>query len=100
MTTIVLRKTTTKPANVEWWFKVEPTKAATMNQFMTDYPGVTLSYSTTVDENNIVTFIEFDSHESFGKYMVDLHALPEWGARATYIKGHGITETMSITSTD
>lgn len=100
MTTIVFRKTTTKPADVDWWFKIEPEKSAVMNKFINEYPGISVRNTTTVDANNIITIIEFNSYEDFGKYMVDIHALPEWNSRATYIKANAIIETMSLTTTD
>lgn len=98
MAQISFKKTTKKPADVEWWFKVEPEKSAEMKSFIENYEGASMVEVLTPDPNTFITTFLFDSEEVFGKYMADIHSTQAFISRTIYNQANGITETHSVTT--
>ena len=97
MARVSMRKVTKKPADVQWWFMVEPVKAAIIKKFCDEYEGLTIEYSKP-DDNTIITNFTFDSEEIFGKFMIDMHGTSAFASRTTYNTQNGVTETNHITA--
>lgn len=99
MAQISMRKITKKPADVQWWFTVEPEKSAAMKTFINDFEGVSVVEVLTPDPDTMVTTMLFDSEQIYGAFMTQIHSTDAFRSRSTYNTQNGVTETMSITTT-
>ena len=84
MSQVTMTITTIKPADVAWWYAVEPAKSASMTEWLLTYSGIASSTHTVVDDNTIRTVLTFDSTEKLGTYLVDIHSQPAWISRKVY----------------
>jgi hypothetical protein len=95
MSQVTMTIVTTKPADVAWWYTVEPEKNAQMAEWLTAYSGITSSTRTLVDDNTIRTVLTFDSTEKLGNYLVDIHSQAAWLSRKVYNTQNGIIANVS-----
>jgi hypothetical protein len=98
MSQAIMRITTVKPADVQWWYEVEPEKAVAMANFFKNFEGITSIQQNSVDANKIITTIVFESAEVIGSYFIQMHAMQEWNSRTVYNEQNNVTQTVSISS--
>lgn len=96
---VVMRVITKKPADVDWWYVVEPEKAVQFKALIDNFQGIESITTSKLDgdENTLETIITFDSSDSLGRYLITMHQSPVVVSRNTYNTLHGITMSFSYT---
>jgi hypothetical protein len=96
---VVMRVVTKKPADVDWWYVVEPEKAKQFKELIDNFEGLESITTSKLDgdENCLETVLTFDNSDSLGRYFVVMHQSPVVLSRNAYNTLNGITMTFSYT---
>lgn len=91
---VILKITTTKPDEVEFYGRSSPEAAAKflkIEAWLEKLPGFLGHTQSIVDSNTRAQEIKFDTLENYNNYQVQKDSVEEWVDRAQYNQENGIT---------
>lgn len=94
---VVMRVITKKPADVDWWYVVEPEKAKQFKEIIDNFVGLESITTNKLngDDNTLETILTFVDSEALGRYFLTMHQSQVVVSRNAYNTLHGITMTFS-----
>jgi hypothetical protein len=93
---VQLKLKTTKPENIDFWWKINPTKMTIIDDFIKALPGF-ISYSQSLTNSNERSqTIVFDTNENLQNYFSKIYTCTQAVERKTYNDSNGIVTTSKI----
>lgn len=93
---IQLILTTTKPEDIEWWWKLYPVKQDNINKYMRSLNGFINDTSDMISDNTRVHKLTFHTQDDLSVWQTNLRIdCPESVERANYNSSNGIFTIVS-----
>jgi hypothetical protein len=91
-----VRKTITKPANVEWFNSAYPEVVSSINSWVETNTGFISSYKELISSTSLVKIYVFDTEANYNAYRNAASSNSQVIQRKTYNASNGITSRETV----
>jgi len=92
----IVRDTTTKPANAQWFNSVYPEVVSSINAWVATNTGFISSYKEAISSTSLVKVYVFETEANYRAYLNAASGNPLEIQRKTYNASNGITSSQTV----
>jgi hypothetical protein len=92
----IVKDTTTKPANVQWFSSAYPEVISSINSWIATNTGFVSSYKESISSTSLVKIYVFDTEANYRAYLTAANSNAQEIQRKTYNASNGITSSQTV----